>query len=1033
MIQKLAFNLPKSCKRTVSSTSHDDTASISTFGASVCRDRNPGHSVGRQHRRRHRSGKQSIAVLAAIIVIFGLIAGIVFSTIFWHAENISRRNEFESGASITVAKISDSFDEYADVASLIHGRCRHRPRFNASAFESDPEGYTERYNEWSESFRRDFRELYEYINASGLKFKAMQFDPNITNLERPLAEDEAETFYIEHYPGVNYTGFRGFNGDSKTLLPRWRNQSFYFPIHYMEPIQGNEAAIDLDYYSSETRIRAVEALFSTERPSLTDRLSLVKQKGQVSRCSTGNDLLSSYTGPSYGVVLMHPGVRLSQDDETSWPRDFSSIVLCISDLMKRAALHQDKKVSVHIHDLSDPTKSEPEFMGAARLNYNDTNGHENQGASSFKLIEEVDLHELDCDNDVSCYQKTISIANRKWTVTVMNEEGLDRVQVIIVVFIGLLIFLAFVALAVWVVANDRRNRTYSTLKSRAAAERNALVLENANKAAQTERELNDFLAHEVRNPLSAAMAATQFLRTELNRRNKSYRGIDEDLDDGESENENISSNNKNDSIDGDPQGDGFERRTSKLMSSLSELILDPSSDEDGIGPVEAEHSGFMESITELRDSSIKSLSSPRLLQAREDIQVVDHALHFINDLLRNMLDMNRAASKKLKVKLAPADLLQDILEPIAGMLHRGGENIGGGNGESKVQIIVDCPENMTVETDILRLKQVILNLSRNSVKFINEGFIRLRAEVVELNDSDDDWSLSSHDTYSKTFDIEANHYGSSRFFKSTVRIYVEDSGSGIPIEKQENLFNKYQESLDLLSQGTGIGLHLCKTLVELMGGEISLDTTYDSGVPGNPGARFVIDLKSSPVSVSSNNFGIDENGRQMLGLDAVGQGERNASENIEGTFSNEEKEDVPSALQPELPKSLKVLFVDDDRILRKLFTRTIKTVAPDWVIREAANGETAILLAKEEHFDLIFCDMYMASVEKQLLGTETVAEMRANGIKSRICGLSANDKEMEFLEAGSDAFLFKPMPCDATAVRKTLHNVLYGEHERRIS
>jgi CheY-like chemotaxis protein len=104
-------------------------------------------------------------------------------------------------------------------------------------------------------------------------------------------------------------------------------------------------------------------------------------------------------------------------------------------------------------------------------------------------------------------------------------------------------------------------------------------------------------------------------------------------------------------------------------------------------------------------------------------------------------------------------------------------------------------------------------------------------------------------------------------------------------------------------------------------------------------------------------------------------------------------------------------------------------IAPEWTIREAANGETAILLAEEEKFDLIFCDMYMASVEKQLLGTEAVVVMRSNGFERRICGLSANDKELEFLAAGADAFLLKPIPCDAKMLRKTLHRVLYGENQ----
>ena len=83
-------------------------------------------------------------------------------------------------------------------------------------------------------------------------------------------------------------------------------------------------------------------------------------------------------------------------------------------------------------------------------------------------------------------------------------------------------------------------------------------------------------------------------------------------------------------------------------------------------------------------------------------------------------------------------------------------------------MLVECPENLWIMADPLRLKQVILNLGRNSSKFIDEGFIRLKAEEVDGN----------------------------------VKLYVDDSGSGIPPEKRDRLFAKFQESLDLLSQGT---------------------------------------------------------------------------------------------------------------------------------------------------------------------------------------------------------------------------------------
>lgn len=214
-----------------------------------------------------------------------------------------------------------------------------------------------------------------------------------------------------------------------------------------------------------------------------------------------------------------------------------------------------------------------------------------------------------------------------------------------------------------------------------------------------------------------------------------------------------------------------------------------------------------------------------------------------------------------------------------------------------------------------------------------------------------------------------------------------------------------------LSQG--IGLFLCKNLVDLMDGHIYLDENFDSGLPGRRGTRFVVELRQPP-----EDFMPDTLDRFLDGHD----GESCASTDFGHT-------------QRELPGTLSVLFVDDDPILRKLFSRTVMTVAPDWSIREAANGETALQLVENNRFDLIFMDMYMASVQKQLLGTETVAELRNRGVTCRICGLSANDKEAEFVEAGADVFTFKPFPCEKGALRQELLRVLYAhtEHHDRVN
>jgi CheY-like chemotaxis protein len=125
-----------------------------------------------------------------------------------------------------------------------------------------------------------------------------------------------------------------------------------------------------------------------------------------------------------------------------------------------------------------------------------------------------------------------------------------------------------------------------------------------------------------------------------------------------------------------------------------------------------------------------------------------------------------------------------------------------------------------------------------------------------------------------------------------------------------------------------------------------------------------------------------------------------------------------------LPEKLSVLFVDDDRILRKLATRSLAKVRPGWTVREAASGETALHLLENESFDLIFMDQYMTSVEQALKGTETIRALRSKGVDIAVCGLSANDLESAFLSAGANAFILKPFPCKNEELKHELTRVL---------
>ena len=285
-----------------------------------------------------------------------------------------------------------------------------------------------------------------------------------------------------------------------------------------------------------------------------------------------------------------------------------------------------------------------------------------------------------------------------------------------------------------------------------------------------------------------------------------------------------------------------------------------------------------------------------------------------------------------------------------------------------------------------------------------------------------------------------------------IRLFVEDSGPGVPLSKKGELFTKYQVSLDRLNQGTGLGLNLSKKLMLSMKGNVWLDESYDSGIEGYPGACFVIQLNTVPLDVESalpvpdiasdNNFrGINLADEATLENGAVFDQDPPpiVASHPSHTPIRPDPRSIPNSslltlpsqpgtilenAAPALPDDITVLFVDDDAVLRKLFVRAVKKVAPNWKIQQASSGEAALQLCDSNSFDVIFMDQYMASANKQLLGTETVAEMRSKCVRSVICGLSANDIRDSFVGAGANEFVLKPIPCKPDCLRKMLTKLL---------
>jgi len=159
----------------------------------------------------------STVIVVLLILVLGMATSAAFMGLGMTTAYTVEAENFERSAVDLVNKIQNAWEDYVNAASMIHNRCRKR-------------NFT----------RQDFRELYEYLIGSGLEFQAAQFDPNITREERPLAEEEARQFYEKNYPSVKYRGIVGFEYSNSTTLEPRSEQDFYFPIHYMEPVVGNE-------------------------------------------------------------------------------------------------------------------------------------------------------------------------------------------------------------------------------------------------------------------------------------------------------------------------------------------------------------------------------------------------------------------------------------------------------------------------------------------------------------------------------------------------------------------------------------------------------------------------------------------------------------------------------------------------------------------------------------------------------------------------------------------------------------------------
>ncbi len=283
---------------------------------------------------------------------------------------------------------------------------------------------------------------------------------------------------------------------------------------------------------------------------------------------------------------------------------------------------------------------------------------------------------------------------------------------------------------------------------------------------------------------------------------------------------------------------------------------------------------------------------------------------------------------------------------------------------------VDLDPNLppTLRGDVARIRQVLLNLASNGVKFTDAGQVTIKAVCQARRD-----------------------------LLATVEWSVSDSGIGISSEKVGQLFSEFAQADASISRrfgGTGLGLAISRRIIEQMGGTIGVTSTPGEGST----FRFTLVLPWSQA----------EAGDQATGRDEA---------------------DELKARIADLGRPLKVLVAEDDAVNRMVVSKMLGAFDVD--VRVVVNGVEAVTAATEGHHDLVLMDVRMPEMDG-LAATRAIRAQGGRLKTLPIIALTANafPEDVKICrEAGMSDFLAKPLrkPALVAALLRALDGQILSE------
>lgn len=239
---------------------------------------------------------------------------------------------------------------------------------------------------------------------------------------------------------------------------------------------------------------------------------------------------------------------------------------------------------------------------------------------------------------------------------------------------------------------------------------------------------------------------------------------------------------------------------------------------------------------------------------------------------------------------------------------------------------------------------------------------------------------------------------------NTLLLQVQDTGSGIPLDKQAKIFERFYQ-VESQHLGTGIGLSLIQRLVELHHGRIKLDST-----PG-AGSTFSIYLPTDEASYQPNEIATEE---------AILEEKQHHSTNLQDMYAIDTEETPATPYPASAAGKERILVVEDNtEILRYIADE----LAQSFVIVEATNGAEALERLKEQEIDLILTDVMMPVMDGLQLCKQVKQNLRTCHIPVIILSAKADLKEqLEGLQVGADDYI--PKPFSLAILTRKIKNML---------